>query len=66
MILSLLNDFLQFLLMVAGFILSVLGDLAPFIVAIMIGQMLGDDILAILGDKHERERIMGDKHEQDR
>ena len=49
MILSLLNDFLQFLLLVAGFILSILGGLAPYMMIILIGK-------AIRGDKHEQDR----------
>lgn len=46
MILSILNDFLQFLIMVAGFFLSILGGLAPFMMIVLIGK-------TIRGDKDE-------------
>lgn len=49
MILFLLNEILQFLGMMALFILSVLGGLAPYMMIILIGK-------AIRGDKHEQDR----------
>ena len=52
MILSLLYDFLQFLLMEAGFILSVLGDMAPYVGLVLYGEIMFE----IWGGKHEHDR----------
>ena len=55
MILSLLHDILQFLLVAVGFILSMLGGLAPYMMLIMVGQMMVDNMRR-RGDKHEQNR----------
>lgn len=61
-----IHDILQFWVVTAGCLNSILVVIAPYVVCIMLGQMLADDILVIMGDKHERDRILGGKHEQDR
>ena len=62
-----IHDILQFLFDEAGFINNVLVVIAPYVVTIMLAQMLADDILVIMGVKPELGGILGgDKHEQDR
>lgn len=62
-----IHDILQFLFDEAGFINNVLVVIAPYVVTIMLAQMLSDDILVIMGVKSELGGMLGgDKHEQDR